>query len=135
MLFVKARFVWYTLCATEGGNKISNEVFNREEVSLFDGTTISLRPLAIKPLKNFIKEAEKLDDLKDQMEVLDALFSLAKVCLVGIGSELGKREDLDELLDMETVYKIIEVCGGVKLNDPNLIAAANQAMLAEGSRT
>jgi hypothetical protein len=25
---------------------------------------------------------------------------------------------------MPTVYKILDVCGGVKLNDPNLLAAA-----------
>ncbi len=36
------------------------------------------------------------------------------------------REYLENVLDMETIYKIMEVCGGLKLNDPNLLAALTQ---------
>lgn len=32
------------------------------------------------------------------------------------------RAFLEDVLDLETIYKVIEVCGGIKLNDPNLIA-------------
>jgi hypothetical protein len=38
----------------------------------------------------------------------------------------GNREALEEALDVPTIWKIIEVCGGIKLGDPNLIAAANK---------
>jgi len=45
------------------------------------------------------------------------------------GEVLSKpyRDYLAETLDMETIYKVMEVCAGMKLNDPNLLAAvANQ---------
>lgn len=36
----------------------------------------------------------------------------------------------ETVADMPTVYKILDVCGGVKLNDPNLLAAAAEAVAA-----
>jgi hypothetical protein len=33
------------------------------------------------------------------------------------------RKKLEDVIDLPTVYKIIEIASGVKLNDPNLLAA------------
>jgi hypothetical protein len=40
----------------------------------------------------------------------------------------GYSDKFEEVMDMETLYKVLEVCGGVKLNDPNLIRAAAEAL-------
>ena len=37
-------------------------------------------------------------------------------------------EAWEDAADMPTIYKILDVCGGVKLNDPNLLAAAAAAL-------
>ena len=34
----------------------------------------------------------------------------------------------EDAADMPTIYKILDACGGVKLNDPNLLAAATAAL-------
>jgi hypothetical protein len=39
-------------------------------------------------------------------------------------SELATKEQLEEIMDLPTVYKVIEVAAGIKLNDPNALAAA-----------
>jgi hypothetical protein len=36
------------------------------------------------------------------------------------------REYLEDVLDMDTIYKILDVCGGLKLNDPKLLAEAER---------
>lgn len=41
------------------------------------------------------------------------------------------KDYLEDTLDMETIFKVIEICAGMKLNDPNLLAVA-AANLAEG---
>jgi hypothetical protein len=33
------------------------------------------------------------------------------------------KEYLEDTLDMDTIYKVLEICAGMKLNDPNLLAA------------
>ena len=38
--------------------------------------------------------------------------------------EIATKEKLEDVIDLPTVYKIIEVAAGIKLNDPNALAAA-----------
>jgi hypothetical protein len=77
-----------------------------------------------------MKELENLSSVQTEEESLDRLLGLSRVCLEGIKAEQANSEDLDDILDLPTCYKIIEVCGGVKLNDPNLIAAAKEMALS-----
>jgi hypothetical protein len=39
------------------------------------------------------------------------------------------REHLEEILDMPTVYEVLDVCGGLKLNDPKLIQEIQDAAM------
>jgi hypothetical protein len=41
------------------------------------------------------------------------------------------REHLEDVLDMDTIYKILEITGGLKLNDPKLLEAAEEAARAQ----
>lgn len=78
-------------------------------------------------LNELTKEGLKED------EGMDIMIALAGLCIEKQYPELvANQDDLEDALDMPTVYKIIEVCGGVKLNDPNLQAAAIQKAMAEG---
>jgi len=38
--------------------------------------------------------------------------------------EIADKVKLEDLIDLPTVYKVIEVAAGIKLNDPNALAAA-----------
>lgn len=76
-----------------------------------------------------MKELDKLSAVESEDETLDVLINLARTCLAGINAPQAEQDDLDDLLDLQTCYKVIEICGGVKLNDPNLIAAAREAAL------
>jgi hypothetical protein len=38
--------------------------------------------------------------------------------------DLADKAKLEEVIDLPTIYKIIEVASGIKLNDPNALAAA-----------
>jgi hypothetical protein len=38
------------------------------------------------------------------------------------------REYLEDVLDIATIYKILDVCGGIKLNDPKVLEAAQKAL-------
>jgi hypothetical protein len=71
---------------------------------------------------------KKLDDLQkieNEDEGLDALVGLASLCLKYVAPSLDL-ETLEDYLDTDTMYKVIEICGGVKLNDPNLLRASQE---------
>jgi len=102
-------------------------VYNVEEIELSDGSSISLKPLSIKQLKNFMTVIKEMDKPENESEdaAMDVFIKAAMVCLETIKPELAKdKEKFEEVIEVPTMMKILEVCGGLKLNDPNLLGAA-----------
>lgn len=117
-----------------------------EEVTLQDGSTVTLRPLVLTGLRKFMKRFNHFTDAKTEEESMDRLIDTAALCLSKARPEFwnedkdngtsevdgkevpnpkgGSTEAFEDAIDMPTLYKIVEICGGIKLNDPNLIAAA-----------
>jgi hypothetical protein len=96
-------------------------------VPLQDGTTVELKPASIKLLKAGQKELSKLGEVKEDDAAdatLDVLLDVCVTLLKKQRPELIDREVAEELFDLETIYKVIEVMLGVKLNDPKLLEAA-----------
>ena len=78
---------------------------------------------------------EDLQNVKKEVEAMGVLFELATICIEKQVPKLVESDELEDVLDMPTIYKIIEVCGGVKLNDPNLMAAATSMMESQVGQT
>lgn len=110
---------------------MSQNVYEVQEVALQDGSTVELRPASIKLLKAGNKALEKLGKVKNTDQTLDVLLDTCIVLLKRQRPELADPEtgrDLaEDLFDLDTVYKVIEIMLGVKLNDPKLVEAAVRA--------
>lgn len=127
---------------------MATAVYTVEEITLQDGKEATLKPLNIKGLRKFMSKMQEFGAVKTEDEGLEILLDAAAICLMKQypefwdkkkhrveGSEEfvgGYSEEAEEALDMPTVYRILDVCGGVKLNDPNLIAAAMENLEAAG---
>jgi len=114
---------------------MATTVYTIEEVSLQDDSQIKLKPLNIKGLRNFMDVMRSFgDDKTTEEESFEILLDAAAICLQGErpdfwDSKTKKHtEAFEEVVDIPTIYKILDVCGGVKLNDPNLLAAATEAL-------
>lgn len=130
---------------------MATSVYDEVEISLQDNTDVILKPLPIGQLRRFMaawKEMAELDKHGEtDAEREDYSFTIFVNC-AGIALEnqfkalekftetkgklkdpLSKeyREYLEQVLDIDTIYKVLEVCGGLKLNDPNLLAALAEA--------
>ena len=106
---------------------MATSVYEVVEVELLDGSTISMKPLKISLLRDFMKEFQKISDPKiaeDNIKSMDLLLSCATIAMKQYKPELATKEQLEEIMDLPTVYKVIEVAAGIKLNDPNALAAA-----------
>lgn len=127
---------------------MATAVYNEVDITLQDNEEVTLKPLPIGQLRRFMAAWKQMADLpgESDAEKEDASFTVFVNC-AGIALEnhfraqdkfdktrgTGKdplskeyRDYLEEVLDIETIYKIMEVCGGLKLNDPNLLAALDQ---------
>ena len=106
---------------------MATSVYEVVEVELLDGSNISMKPLKISLLRDFMKEFQKIGDPKiseDNIKSMDLLLSCATIAMKQYSPELATKEQLEEIMDLPTVYKVIEVAAGIKLNDPNALAAA-----------
>ena len=106
---------------------MATTVYEVVEVELLDGSKISMKPLKISLLRDFMKEFQKIADPKiaeDNIKSMDLLLECAAIAMKQYNSELTEKEKLEEVIDLPTIYKVIEVAAGIKLNDPNALAAA-----------
>lgn len=122
---------------------MATTVYKREEITLQDGTEVTLKPLPIGRLRRFMAawqkfaEAEKDDDgfdvfincagiaLEDNFKgKFDALKATKEEKENGEFLSEEYKEYLEDTLDLDTIYKVLEVTGGLKLNDPKLMEAA-----------
>lgn len=122
-------------------------VYKQEEITLQDGTDVVLRPLAIGRLRRFMEAWATFDKLEDGDDGFDIFINCAGIALEdsykgkfdSLKASKDERENgeflsaeykeyLEDTLDLDSIYRIIEVCSGIKLNDPKVIQAAEAAV-------
>jgi hypothetical protein len=60
----------------------------------------------------------------DEEQVMEVFIEAAMVCLEQLSPALAKDIDtFEEVIEVPTMMKILEIAGGLKLNDPNLAVA------------
>lgn len=100
-------------------------VYDVEEIELQNGAKVKLKPLTIKELRKFMIAIQRTQEVTSQDETLDILIDACAVALEKQLPELVKdRDALEDALDVPTINRILEICGGIKMDDPNLLAAA-----------
>jgi len=106
---------------------MATSVYETVEVELQNGITVVLKPLKISILREFMKEFQKISDEKiadDNIKSMDLLLSCAVIAMKQYNPELAEKAKLEDVIDLPTIYKVIEVAAGIKLNDPNALVAA-----------
>ncbi len=104
---------------------MATTIYDVEEIQLQNGATVKLKPLTIKELRKFMIAIQKTANTTSEDETLDILIDACAVALEKQLPELvADRDALEDALDVPTINRILEVCGGIKMDDPNLLAAA-----------
>jgi phosphohistidine swiveling domain-containing protein len=104
---------------------LATKVYDVEEIELQNGSKVKLKPLSIKELRKFMAAISKTAEVKTEDETLTVLIDACAVALEKQLPELvADRDALEDALDVPTINRILEVCGGIKMDDPNLLAAA-----------
>ena len=88
-----------------------------EQVTLIDGTKITVRPLKISLLRPFMKKFEGVAKVaEDNQKSMTLLIECVQIAMEQYKPELaGDIQKLEDLLDLPTVYKIVEAASGINL--------------------
>jgi hypothetical protein len=92
-------------------------------VILIDGTEIVVRPLKISLLRPFMKKFEGIAAVaEDNEKSMNILMECVAIAMKQYKPDLAtKTKELEENIDLPTVYKIVEAASGVNLSDASLI--------------
>jgi hypothetical protein len=102
---------------------MATTVHEGKELILMDGTKIKVRPLKISLLRPFMSKFEKVAEVaEDNEKSMALLMECVRIAMEQYSPELAKDSDkLEDILDLPTVYEIIEAASGVKLTDANAL--------------
>ena len=104
---------------------MATTVYDVEEIELQNGAKVKLKPLTIKELRKFMEAIRKTGEVSTEEETLNILID---ACAVALEKQLPDlvtdRDALEDALDVPTINRILEICGGITMDDPNLLAAA-----------
>ena len=104
---------------------MATTVYDVEEIQLQNGATVKLKPLTIKELREFMKVINRTQEVTTEDETLTILIEACGVALQKQLPDLVADKDaFEDTLDVPTINRILEVCGGIKMDDPNQLAAA-----------
>lgn len=101
--------------------------YEENTVTLIDGSTISVRPLKISLLRPFMKKFEGVAAVaEDNEKSMTLLVECVQIAMEQYKPELASDiTKLEDILDLPTVYKIVEAASGVKLTEVTDILATN----------
>jgi hypothetical protein len=99
-------------------NNMATTTYTPQVLTLIDGTTIEVRPLKISLLKPFMKKFEGVSLVaEDNEKSMNLLLECVAIAMKQYSPELAADPaKLEELLDLPTVYKIVEAASGSVLN-------------------
>lgn len=88
-------------------------------LTLIDGTKITVRPLKISLLRPFMKKFEGVGAVADNNEKsMDILMECVQIAMQQYKPDLADDiAKLEEIVDLPTVYKIVEAASGIQLSE------------------
>jgi hypothetical protein len=103
---------------------MATSVYETQKLELMDGSEITLRPLKISLLREFMKKFDTIvDSTGSNVDSMDILVDCSMIAMKQYNPDLAEdREKFEDVVDIKMVYKIIEIASGIKLdaegNDP-----------------
>lgn len=98
----------------------------KKTITLIDGTEIAVRPLKLSLLRPFMAKFALLAEASDDNDKsMDILIDCAQIAMKQFKPELAEdKAALEELLDLPTVYEIIDAASGVPNNDASAVISS-----------
>jgi len=95
------------------------------DILLLNDQTISCSPLKIKYMREFMDIFVLIENSKNDEESIDILLECCKVCMKQYSPDLFL--NLDDHIDLNTLYKIIEIAAGIKFNSTSEVEIKEQS--------
>jgi len=107
---------------------MATRIYDKKQFSLVDGTKIYATPLKIKYLREFLEEFDAIKKAKTDDESISVLVNCALICMQQYAPHIQTVEDLEDNLDLPTIYEVIDIAAGIKINEKSDDTVKSQAV-------
>jgi len=107
---------------------MATQIYKTDNIVLFDGTELEITPLKIKYLREFMSTFELVKGVKNDDDAILILSKCAMICMKQYYPKLSKNfEEFEDNIDLPTVYKIINIAAGIKVDKESKESVKDQA--------
>lgn len=106
---------------------MATRIYEDGDVHLIDGTSIRVKPLKIKYLRDFMKAFELMKFAKDDQQAITVLAHCAFIAIASQFEPIKTKEEFEDSVDMPNVYKIIDITAGIKVKEDSEQSVKDQA--------
>jgi hypothetical protein len=95
------------------------KIYESATIRLVDGTPVYLTPLKIKYLREFMDAFEFVKTAVDDDQAIFFLSECARISMQQYYPSIKTIAELEDNLDLKTIYKILDVAAGIKIDNPD----------------
>lgn len=108
---------------------MATEVYTAENIKTLYDVEIEISPLKIKYLKEFMQAFAPIKNSEDDQQSISILVECARICMKQFYPQLSTSlENIEDNFDLLTIYKIIEISTGIKINEKSEETIKDQAI-------
>ena len=107
---------------------MATKIYESKKISLIDDRVITISPLKIKYLREFLETFETIKEVKTDDESIEVLAKCALISMQQYCPSIKTIEDLEDSIDLPTIYEIIDIAAGIKINEKSEDTVKKQAV-------
>lgn len=112
---------------------MATKIYETGIIYLVDGTEIFLSPLKIKYLREFMDIFNFVKESKNDDQAIENLSRCATVAMRQYYPLIKSVEELEDSVDLPTIYKILDIAAGIKINKENEEETVKKQAIESGS--
>jgi hypothetical protein len=106
---------------------MATEAYESKNITLVDGTELTLMPLKIKYLRQFMEAFELVKTANDDEEAIIFLSNCAAIAMKQYYPKISTISELEDNVDLPTIYKILDIAAGIKIDEKSENPVKEQA--------
>lgn len=95
---------------------MATKVYETATITLISGEEVSLAPLKLKFLRDFMDAFDNVKESKDDYDAIASLSECARIAMQQYYPAIKTIEDLEDNVDLPTVYKILDIAAGIRVD-------------------
>ena len=107
---------------------MATKIYETKKISLVDDRVVIASPLKIKYLREFLETFETIKQAKTDDESISVLAQCALIAMQQYCPSIKTIEDLEDSLDLPTIYEVIDIAAGIKINEKSEDTVKDQAV-------